>query len=90
MLEKDLNTKSNEFEIEFVEKESTKDLRHAANIMASSELNKEDLTANEIYDILVKSSEEELKQKLGFWAVPLPKKGDMDNKNTNKRYIRKK
>ena len=90
MLEKDLNTKSDEFEIEFVEKESTKDLRHAANIMASSELNKEDLTANEIYDILVKSSEEELKQKLGFWAVPLPKKGDMDNKNTNKRYIRKK
>jgi len=90
MLEKDLNTKSNEFEIEFVEKESTKDLRHAANIMASSELNKEDLTANEIYDILVKSSEEELKQKLGFWAVPLPKKGDMDNKNTNRRYIRKK
>lgn len=90
MLEKDLNTKSDEVEIEFVEKESTKDLRHAANIMASSELNKEDLTANEIYDILVKSSEEELKQKLGFWAVPLPKKGDMDNKNTNKRYIRKK
>jgi len=89
-LQKELNTKSDEFEIEIVEKESTKDLRHAANIMAASELNKEDLSADVIYDILVKSSEEELKQKLGFWAVPLPKKGDIQDKNTNLRYTRKK
>jgi len=89
-LQKELNTKSDEFEIEIVEKESTKDLRHAANIMAASELNKEDLSADNIYNILVKSSEEELKQKLGFWAVPLPKKGDIQDTNTNLRYTRKK
>ena len=53
------------------------------------ELNKEDLSADQIYNILVKSSEEELKKKLGFWAIPLPKDGDIQ-KNTNKRYIRKK
>jgi len=88
-LEKDLNNKEEQVEVEIVEKESTKDLRHAANIMASSELNKEDLSADQIYNILVKSSEEELKKKLGFWAIPLPKKGDID-KNTNKRYIKKK
>jgi len=88
--QKEINTKSDEFEIEIVEKESTKDLRHAANIMASSELNKEDLSADDIYNILVKSSEEELKQKLGFWAVPLPKKGDIQDRNTNLRYTRKK
>ena len=39
-LQKELNTKSDEFEIEIVEKESTKDLRNAANIMAASEWNK--------------------------------------------------
>ena len=89
-LQKELNTKSDEFEIEIVEKESTKDLRNAANIMAASELNKEDLSADNIYDILVKSSEEELKKKLGFWAVPLPKKGDIQDTNTNLRYTRKK
>ena len=54
----------------------------------ASELNKEDLSADQIYKILVKSSEEELKQKLGFWAVPLPKKEDQDIENI--RYIRKK
>jgi hypothetical protein len=58
--------------------------------MASSELNKEDLSADDIYNILVKSSEEELKQKLGFWAVPLPKKGDIQDRNTNLTYVRKK
>ncbi len=89
-LQQELNTRSDQFEIEIVEKESTKDLRHAANIMAASELNKEDLSADDIYEILVKSSEEELKQKLGFWAVPLPKKGDLQDKNTNLRYTRKK
>ena len=89
-LEKDLNNKEDRVEIEIVEKESTKDLRHAANIMASSELNKEDLSADDIYNILVKSSEEELKQKLGFWAVPLPKKGDIQDRNTNLTYVRKK
>ena len=57
--------------------------------MAASELNKEDLSADQIYNILVKSSEEELKKKLGFWAINLPKDGDIQ-KNTNKRYIRKK
>ena len=45
---------------------------------------------DDIYNILVKSSEEELKQKLGFWAVPLPKKGDIQDRNTNLTYVRKK
>ena len=37
-----------------VEKESTGDLKDAAKLMATSELNKEDLTEQEIYNILLK------------------------------------
>ena len=38
--------------------------------MAQSELNKEDLTEEEIFNLLQKSHEEEVKRKIGFWAVP--------------------
>ena len=51
--------------------------------------NKEDLTEEQIYNMLQKTSEEDVKKKIGFWAMPLPK-SDTDNKDTNKRYIGKK
>ena len=41
--------------------------------MANSELNKEDLSEDEILDLLQKTSEEEVRKKIGFWATPLPK-----------------
>ena len=56
--------------------------------MAQSELNKEDLSENDIYNLLMKSSEEDVKKKIGFWAMPLPK--DTDKPETNKRYLGKK
>ena len=57
--------------------------------MAQSEFNKEDLTEKQIYNMLQKTSEEDVKKKIGFWAMPLPK-SDTDSKDTNKRYIGKK
>lgn len=76
-------------EAEVVEKEASGDLKAAARLMASSELNKEDLSEAEIYELLQKSSEEEVKRKIGFWAMPLPKKDEGDT-DTNKVYIGKK
>jgi hypothetical protein len=78
-----------EKEPEVIEKEASGDLRAAAKLMASSELNKEDLSEDEIYELLQKSSEDEVKRKIGFWAMPLPKKDDNDA-DTNKVYIGKK
>lgn len=72
-----------------VERASTKDLREAARLMARSELNKEDLAEEEIFSLLQKASEADVKKRLGFWAVPLPKSGDQTD-TTNKRYIGKK
>jgi multisubunit Na+/H+ antiporter MnhG subunit len=72
-----------------VEKPATQDLADAAKLMARSVLNKEDLTEEEILAILQKSSEDEVRRKLGFWAVPLPKQDDPKT-DTNKRYIGKK
>ena len=57
--------------------------------MATSELNKEDLSEAQILELLQKSSEEEVKRKLGFWAVSLPKT-DVVKEPTNKKYIGKK
>jgi hypothetical protein len=71
-----------------VERAATGDLRQAARLLASSELNKEDLTADEIFNILKKGSEEDVKRKLGFWAIPLPKNDEPDN-TVDKRYIGK-
>lgn len=72
-----------------VEVAATGDLRQASRLLAASELNKEDLTADEIFDILKKNSNEEVKRKLGFWAVPLPKNGDTEETTVDKRYIGK-
>lgn len=60
-----------------VEKESTNDLKTAARLLAKSEFNKEDLPEQEIYDMLIKMSEDEVRAKIGFWATPLPQ---TDNK----------
>lgn len=67
---------------------NTDDLKEAARLMASSELNKEDLSIDEIYNLLQKTSEQEARKKIGFWAMPLPK--DTDKPETTKRYIGKK
>lgn len=72
-----------------VERAATKDLREAARLMARSELNKEDLTEDDIFELLQKASEADVKRKLGFWAVPLPKSDITDN-TVNKQYIGKK
>ena len=72
-----------------VERVASGDLKEAARLMANSELNKEDLTEEQIYDMLIKSSEEDVKKKIGFWAMPLPKT-DIEKEPTNKRYIGKK
>ena len=80
----DINSK----EPEVIEKASTNDLREAARLMAQSELNKEDLSEDDIYNLLLKSSEEDVKKKIGFWAMPLPK--ETDKPDTNKRYLGKK
>jgi uncharacterized protein YukE len=75
-------------EVKEVEKESTGDLKDAAKLMATSELNKEDLTEQEIYNILLKNSEDGVKEKICFWAMPLPNPDD--NKPINKKYLGKK
>jgi len=80
----DINSK----EPEVIEKASNNDLREAARLMAQSEFNKEDLSEDDIYKLLVKSSEEDVKKKIGFWAMPLPK--DTDKPDANKRYLGKK
>jgi len=71
-----------------VEKTATGDLKEAARLMAQSEFNKEDLSEEDIYNLLQKSSEEDARKKIGFWAMPLPK--DTDKPQTNKRYLGKK
>lgn len=48
-------------------------LRETAREMAISEQNKEDLSEDEIYEMLRKMTHQEMKRKLGFWAVPMPK-----------------
>ena len=72
-----------------VEKPASGDLKTAAHLMAISELNKEDLSEEQILEMLQKSSEEEVQRKLGFWAVQLPKT-DINKEPTNKKYIGKK
>ena len=75
-------------EPDVIEKVASNDLREAARLMAQSELNKEDLNEDDIYNLLIKSSEEDVKRKIGFWAMPLPK--ETDKPDTNKRYLGKK
>ena len=56
-----------------VDKAATGDLKEAARLMAQSELNKEDLSEKDILELLQKTSEDEVRKKIGFWATPLPK-----------------
>lgn len=70
-----------------IEKPSTGDMKEAARLLAASEFNKEDLTQKEIFDILIKQSEDEVNKTLGFWAVPLPTSSPDDNDKP--RYTRK-
>lgn len=60
------------------------DLQEAARLMAQSELNKEDLSEKEILELLQKSSEEDVKRKIGFWAMPLP--SEDSDQVVNKKY----
>lgn len=98
-LQRDLEKKPTEIEVEKVvervvnvpveiEKVASNDLKEAARLLATSEMNKEDLTEEEIYNILMQSSEKDVRKRIGFWATPLPK-ADKDN-DTNIRYIGKK
>ena len=91
-LQSQINTLTEEVEKkvepEVIQKAAEGDLRDAARLIAQSELNKEDLTEEEIFNLLQKSSEDEVKRKIGFWAMPLPT--DTDKPDTNKRYIGKK
>jgi len=72
---------------EVIEKEASKDLHEAARLMAQSEFNKEDLSEKQIYKILMRQSEEEVKKKIGFWAMPLQSDHQQP---TNKKYTGKK
>ena len=56
--------------------QSAGDMQEAARLMAQSEMNKEDLSEQEILDMLQRLSEEEVKRKMGFWAMPLPSEDD--------------
>lgn len=47
------------------------ELRNAAIVMSQSELNKEDLSEDEIYQKL--KNDTDASKKIGFWAMPLPK-----------------
>jgi len=89
---KQLKAKIEELELQkekivTVEKEATGDLKEAARLLAASEMNKEDLSEGQIFKLLQKSSEEEVKKKIGFWAQPLP---SPDKPEATKRYMGKK
>lgn len=71
-----------------VERPASKDLSEAARLLAQSEFNKEDLTQEEILALLHKSSEDEVKRRMGFWAMPLPQ-SDTDNQLPDKNYTSK-
>jgi hypothetical protein len=62
------------------------DYRNAARLLANSEWNKEDLSEQDIYDMLIKMSEDEVRKKIGFWAMPLPKD---QTRSTNTTYTTK-
>jgi hypothetical protein len=72
-----------------VERAATGDLHEAARLLANSEFNKEDLSAQEIFDLLQKVSEDEVKSRMGFWAMPLPH-SDADTDTSNIKYTSKK
>ena len=63
------------------------ELMEAARLMALSDMNKEDLSEEEIYNKLVETSDAEAKMS-GFWAVPLPT-ADEPKPAPNKKYTTK-
>ena len=67
---------------------TTDTLRDAARLMSLSEFNKEDLSEDQLFDMLTKQSEDEVQRKIGFWAMPLPT--DETKEPTNKKYLGKK
>jgi hypothetical protein len=64
------------------------ELMEAARLMSLSDLNKEDLSAQDIYDMMLETSDSEVRDKVGFWAVPLPKADD-PKPTPNKKYTTK-
>lgn len=74
-----------------VERAASGDLREAARLLSVSEINQQRHTAEDIYNILLKCSEDDVKKRLGFWAVPLPKSPDHDtDQHMDKKYTGKK
>ena len=63
------------------------ELMEAARLIALSDMNKEDLSEDEIYQKLIETSDQEAKMS-GFWAVPLPT-ADEPKPAPNKRYTTK-
>ena len=72
-----------------IELPATGDLRAAATLIANSEMNVNDLSTEEILTMLKNLSEEEVNNKLGFWAIPLPTDGDEDNTGETRYTIKK-
>ena len=65
-------------------------LREAAKMVAASDFNKEGYSEEELYEMLQKASEEDVKKKIGFWAMPLPNDDSNDDRDgSNKIYITK-
>ena len=63
------------------------DLQHTARLLVDSELNKEDLTEQELVALLQRSSEEDVQKQIGFWATNLP---NQDDAQIESHYIGKK
>ena len=63
------------------------DLAHTARLLVDSELNKEDLTEQELIALLQRSSEEDVQKQIGFWATSLP---DQEQQEIESHYIGKK
>lgn len=72
-----------------IEKVATGDLNEAARLLSFSELNKEDLTEQEILALLQKTSEDDVKRRAGFWAMPMPRE-DTDVATLDIKYTAKK
>jgi hypothetical protein len=63
------------------------DLQHTARLLVDSELNKEDLSEQELVALLQRSSEEDVQKQIGFWATSLP---DQEQTQIESHYIGKK
>ena len=72
-----------------IEAPATGDLLGAATLIANSELNVNDLSTDEVLSMLKELSEEEVNKQLGFWAIPLPKDGDVKPTDNKPRYFKK-